>query len=45
MEVTTTEIIDKIHDMVMSDRRIKVRKIGCEENLGKMGAAFALRGE
>ena len=27
MEVTTTEMIDKIHDMVLSDRRIKVREI------------------
>ena len=26
-EVTTPEMIDKIHDMVLSDRRIKVRKI------------------
>ena len=27
MEVTTPEMIDKIHDMVMSDRRIKVHGI------------------
>ena len=27
MEVTTPEMIDKIHDMVLSDRRIKVREI------------------
>ena len=27
VEVTTPEIIDKIHDMVLSDRRIKVREI------------------
>uniref|UniRef100_T1HEC8 Uncharacterized protein n=1 Tax=Rhodnius prolixus TaxID=13249 RepID=T1HEC8_RHOPR len=27
VEVTTTEIIDKIHDMVMDDRRVKVREI------------------
>ena len=27
IEVTTPEIIDKIHDMVLSDRRIKVREI------------------
>uniref|UniRef100_T1HIW9 Uncharacterized protein n=1 Tax=Rhodnius prolixus TaxID=13249 RepID=T1HIW9_RHOPR len=25
--VTTPEIIDKIHDMVMDDRRVKVREI------------------
>ena len=58
-------MIDKIHYMVLSDRRIKMReiveatgiwqgmysvfnfarKIGCEKNLDKMGAALALRGE
>ena len=27
MEVTNLEMIDKIHDMVLSDRRIKVREI------------------
>uniref|UniRef100_T1HJH6 Uncharacterized protein n=1 Tax=Rhodnius prolixus TaxID=13249 RepID=T1HJH6_RHOPR len=27
VEVTTPEIIDKIHDMVMDDRRVKVREI------------------
>ena len=27
MEVTTPEMIDKIHDMVLNDRRIKVREI------------------
>ena len=27
MEVTTLEMIDKIQDMVLSDRRIKVREI------------------
>ena len=27
VEVTTPEMIDKIHDMVLSDRRIKVREI------------------
>ena len=27
VEVTTSEIIDKIHDMVLSDRKIRVRKI------------------
>ena len=27
MEVTTPEMIDKIHDMILSDRRIKVREI------------------
>jgi len=27
VEVTTQEIIDKIHDMVMDDRRVKVREI------------------
>ena len=27
MKVTTPEMIDKIHDMVLSDRRIKVREI------------------
>ena len=27
VEVTTPEVIDKIHDMVLSDRRIKERKI------------------
>uniref|UniRef100_T1I491 Uncharacterized protein n=1 Tax=Rhodnius prolixus TaxID=13249 RepID=T1I491_RHOPR len=27
VEVTTPEIIDKIHDMEMDDRRVKVREI------------------
>lgn len=27
VEVTASEIIDKIHDMVMDDRRVKVREI------------------
>ncbi|XP_067135376.1 histone-lysine N-methyltransferase SETMAR-like [Centruroides vittatus] len=27
VEVTTSEMIDKIHDMILSDRRIKVREI------------------
>ena len=27
MEVTTPEMVDKIHNMVLSDRRVKVRKI------------------
>uniref|UniRef100_T1IEG5 Uncharacterized protein n=1 Tax=Rhodnius prolixus TaxID=13249 RepID=T1IEG5_RHOPR len=27
IEVTNPEIIDKIHDMVMDDRRVKVREI------------------
>ena len=27
VEVTTPEMIDKIHDMILSDRRIKVREI------------------
>ena len=27
MEVTTPEVIEEIHDMVLSDRRIKVREI------------------
>ena len=65
VEVTTPKMIDKIHDMDLSDRRIKVReinswghrhiarysvfnfaqKIGGEKNLGKVGAACALRGE
>ena len=27
VEVTTPEMIDKIHDIVLSDRRIKVREI------------------
>ena len=27
VEVTTPEMIDKIHDMALSDRRIKVREI------------------
>jgi len=27
VEVTSSEMIDKIHDMVLSDRRIKVREI------------------
>ena len=27
VEVTTLEMIDKTHDMVLSDRRIKVREI------------------
>uniref|UniRef100_T1HMR0 Uncharacterized protein n=1 Tax=Rhodnius prolixus TaxID=13249 RepID=T1HMR0_RHOPR len=27
VEVTTPVIIDKIHDMVMDDRRVKVREI------------------
>ena len=27
VEVTTLEMIDKIHDMVLSDRRIKVREM------------------
>ena len=27
MEVTTPEMIDKIHDMVLSDQRIKVREV------------------
>ena len=27
VEVTTPEMIDKIHDMVLSDRRIQVREI------------------
>jgi hypothetical protein len=27
VEATTPEIIDKIHDMVMDDRRVKVREI------------------
>jgi hypothetical protein len=27
VEATTPEIVDKIHDMVMDDRRVKVREI------------------
>ena len=27
VEATTPEIVDKIHDMVMDDRRLKVREI------------------
>ena len=27
VEVTTPEIIEKIHDMVMDDRRVKIREI------------------
>uniref|UniRef100_T1HWX8 Uncharacterized protein n=1 Tax=Rhodnius prolixus TaxID=13249 RepID=T1HWX8_RHOPR len=50
VEVTTPEIIDKIHDMVMDDRRVKVREIasavgistfGNDKAIRKMGAAIA----
>uniref|UniRef100_T1IE70 Uncharacterized protein n=1 Tax=Rhodnius prolixus TaxID=13249 RepID=T1IE70_RHOPR len=35
VEVTTPEIIDKIHDMVMDDRRVKVREIKNSQLTGR----------
>ena len=33
VEVTTSEMIDKIHDMILSDRRIKVRSKQVSKNI------------
>ncbi|EFN88747.1 Putative uncharacterized protein FLJ37770, partial [Harpegnathos saltator] len=41
VEVTTPEMIDKIHDMVLSDRRIKVREI-VEATSISQGTVFSI---
>uniref|UniRef100_T1I4P5 Uncharacterized protein n=1 Tax=Rhodnius prolixus TaxID=13249 RepID=T1I4P5_RHOPR len=40
VEVTTPEIIDKIHDMVMDDRRVKVREIASAVGISNERAKF-----
>ena len=40
-EVTSQEMMDRIHDIVLNDRRLKVREISDEEAVCKMVAAFA----
>uniref|UniRef100_T1HIR4 Uncharacterized protein n=1 Tax=Rhodnius prolixus TaxID=13249 RepID=T1HIR4_RHOPR len=40
VEVTTPEIIDKIHDMVMDDRRVKVREIASAVGISNDGYVY-----
>ena len=42
VEVSTPEMIDKIHDMVLSDRRIKVREIDDTTGISQGTVVFIL---